>query len=178
MKHIATAALMFNFGVTGIYAQTGPLNMPVSGTAAASTINLRPGTTTSEYQLAGNSRLGQFDLRTVSVSIPSPQQPDKLLGAKQAIWFRCGGRGRVSLHRQRRSIDGVSYRGERLHRFDGRAGALHQGFQDHRRNRPFGECGGRYPHVDHDRGASRWVTPPTTLSSFPLQARLRERFPE
>jgi hypothetical protein len=70
---------MFNLGVTGIYAQTGP-NMPVSGTAAASIINLRPGTTTSEYQLAGNSRLGQFELRTVSVSIPSPQQPENCSG--------------------------------------------------------------------------------------------------
>src|SRR3954466_12365139 len=80
VKHIATAALMFNLGVTGIYAQTGPSNMPVSGSAAASTISLRPGTSTSEYQLAGNSRLGQFDLRTVSVSIPSPQQPENCSG--------------------------------------------------------------------------------------------------
>jgi hypothetical protein len=85
IKHVATAALMFTLSVTGIYAQTGPLNMPVSGTGAASTINLRPGTSTSEYQLAGNSRLGQFELRAVSVSIPAQQPlscsgPNKLFG--------------------------------------------------------------------------------------------------
>jgi hypothetical protein len=80
MKHIATVALMLNLGVAGIYAQPGPVNMTLSGTAAASTINLRPGTTTSEYHLAGKGTLGQFDLRTVSVSTPSPQQSSTCSG--------------------------------------------------------------------------------------------------
>src|SRR5215471_1718112 len=80
MKYIATVALMFNFGVAGIYAQPGRVNMTVSGTAAASTINFRPGAPTSEYLLAGNGPLGQFDLRTVSVSTPSPQPPGTCSG--------------------------------------------------------------------------------------------------
>ena len=75
MKHIATVALIFHFGAAGIYAQSGPLNVRLSGTAAASTINLLPGTTTSEYRLAGNAAgLGQLDLRVVSVSTPAPQR--------------------------------------------------------------------------------------------------------
>ena len=127
MKHIATVALMLHLGVAGIYAQTGPLNMPVSGTAADSTISLRPGTITSEYQLAGNSRLGQFDLRTVSVSIPSPQQPENCSGPNKLSGTAVAGGGVF------RFADGgdlltVNHRGERLHRFDRRACALHQGF--------------------------------------------------
>jgi hypothetical protein len=92
MKHIATAALMFNLSVIGIYAQTGP-NMPVSGTAAASTVSLRPGTTTSEYQLVGNSRLGEFNFRTVSVSIPSPQQPESCSGPNKLSLSTVAGAG-------------------------------------------------------------------------------------
>jgi hypothetical protein len=73
MKHIATAAVVFILGAAAVHAQTGPLTMTVSGTAAAGAFNLAPGATTSEYQLAGNSRLGQFELRTVSASSNSPQ---------------------------------------------------------------------------------------------------------
>jgi hypothetical protein len=52
-------ALMFHFGVAGIYTQPRHVDMMLSDTAAASTINLRPGTPTSEYDLAGNGTLGQ-----------------------------------------------------------------------------------------------------------------------
>jgi hypothetical protein len=92
IKLVAIAGLTFNLGVTGIYAQTGPLDMAVSGTAAASTINLRPGTTASEYHLAGNSRLGQFDFRTVSVSIPA-QQPQSCSGANKLFGSVVAGGG-------------------------------------------------------------------------------------
>ena len=93
MKHIATVALMFNFGVAGIYAQPGPVNMTLSGTAAASTINLRPGTTTSEYQLAGKGTLGQFDLRTVSISTPSAQQSKTCSGPTKLYLSAVAGAG-------------------------------------------------------------------------------------
>ena len=80
MKHIATVALILNFGVAGIYAQPGTENVTLSGTAAASTINLRPDAPTSEYHLAGNGTLGRFELRTVSASLPSPQQSGNCSG--------------------------------------------------------------------------------------------------
>lgn len=74
MRHIATAALIFHFGVAVMNAQSGPEKTTVSGTSAFSTISLRPDAPTSEYHLTGNSTLGRFDLRTISVSTPSPQQ--------------------------------------------------------------------------------------------------------
>jgi hypothetical protein len=93
MKQIAIVALMFNFGVAGIYGQTGPVNMTLSGSAAASTINLRPDGPTSEYHLAGNGTLGQFDLRTVSVSVPSPQRPSSCAGPTKAYGSAVAGAG-------------------------------------------------------------------------------------
>jgi len=75
MKHIATVALMLSLGVAGVYAQQRPANSTLSGTAAASTINLGAGAPTSEYNLAGNGALGPFTFRTVSASVPSAQPP-------------------------------------------------------------------------------------------------------
>ncbi len=79
MRHIVTAALMLNFGVAGIYAQPGPLNMTVSGTAARSTISLQ-GTPASEHQLAGNGTLGQFTFRVISTNMTSPQRSNTCSG--------------------------------------------------------------------------------------------------
>jgi hypothetical protein len=93
MKNISTMALMIHLGVAGIYAQTGPFNMKLSGTAAASTINLRPGATTSEYHLVGRGKLGQFDLRTVSVSAPSSQQSDTCSGSTKRYLSAVSGGG-------------------------------------------------------------------------------------
>lgn len=93
MKPIATLALMIIFGVAGINAQPGPVNMTLSGTAAASTINLLPGIATSEYQLAGNGTLGQFDLRTVSVSTPSPQVSNTCSGPTKLYLSAVAGAG-------------------------------------------------------------------------------------
>jgi hypothetical protein len=73
MKQLATAALMLNFGITGMYAQQGPVNMTVSGSTVSSTIDLQPGRPASEYQLAGTGALGQFTLRVVSASAAAPQ---------------------------------------------------------------------------------------------------------
>ena len=81
MKTIATVTLMLHFGVAGVYAQQRPVNMTLSGTAALSTINLRPGTPTSpavptsEYNFDGYGTQGPFTFRTVSASAPSTQQP-------------------------------------------------------------------------------------------------------
>jgi len=106
MKHLAIVTLMLNFGVAGIYAQPGPEKMTLSGTAAASTISLH-GTPASEYHLAGTSRLGQVDVRVVSISTPSAQQPyacsgqTKLYGSAVAgagvFSFENGGLLKVSL---------------------------------------------------------------------------------
>ena len=92
MKHWATAALILNFGVAGIYAQPGPVNMTLSGTAAPSTINLQPGTPASEYNLAGYGTLGQFTLRAVSMSIPSPP-PSTCAGPSQLYASAVAGAG-------------------------------------------------------------------------------------
>lgn len=93
MKHLAIAALMLNFGVAGIYAQPGPVNMTVSGTAADSTINLRPGTPASEYDLAGNGTLGPSTLRVVSTSAASPQQSKACSGATKVYFSTVAGAG-------------------------------------------------------------------------------------
>lgn len=97
MKHMATVALMSYFGVAGIYAQPGPVNVKItlSGTAAASTINLQPGTSTSEYHLTGNGTpgLGQFELRVVSVSTPSAQQSDTCSGSTKLYLSAAAGAG-------------------------------------------------------------------------------------
>jgi len=71
--HVATAALLLSFGVAAAYAQPGQLNMTVSGTAAASAVNLQSGTPASEYQLAGDGNLGPFTLRVISAG-GTPQE--------------------------------------------------------------------------------------------------------
>lgn len=86
MKNIATMALMLSLGVARVYAQPGPVNMTVSGSAAASTINLRPGAPTSEYLLAGNGALGSFTLRVVSAGVPTPQESTSCSGPNK-IFF-------------------------------------------------------------------------------------------
>lgn len=72
-KQVGTAALLLSFGVAAAHAQPGQVNMTVSGSAAASTINLQPGTPATEYQLAGNGNLGPLTLRVISAS-GVPQQ--------------------------------------------------------------------------------------------------------
>ena len=71
-KQITTMTLMLNFGVVGVYAQPGNVNIALSGTAARSTISLQ-GTPASEYQLAGYGTLGQFTFRVVNTSMTTPQ---------------------------------------------------------------------------------------------------------
>ena len=80
IKHFATAALLLSFGIAAAYAQPGQVNLTVSGSAAASTINLQPGTPASEYQLAGNGNLGPFTLRVISASA-APQQSSTCSGS-------------------------------------------------------------------------------------------------
>jgi hypothetical protein len=96
MKHLATMALMLHLGVAGIWAQTGPVNpvnMTVSGTTAASTINLTPGTPASEYDLAGDGTLGSFTLRVVSASTASPRQSSTCSGATKVYFAAVAGAG-------------------------------------------------------------------------------------
>jgi hypothetical protein len=93
MKHLATAVLMLNLGVAGIYAQPGPVNMTLSGTAAASTISLQPGSPTSEYHLAGNGTLGPFTFRVVSTSMTSPQKSSACSGPTKFYFPTVAGAG-------------------------------------------------------------------------------------
>ncbi len=93
MKHIATAALMFSLGVAGIHAQPADVTMPVSGTAARSTVNLQADAPTSEYQLAGNGTLGPFTFRTVTTSTASPQQSSTCSGANLIYFAAVAGAG-------------------------------------------------------------------------------------
>ena len=71
MKLLATAALMLNFGVASIYAQSVSVDMTVSGTAANSTV-LLTGTPASEYNLAGGGIQDPFTLRVVNSSAANP----------------------------------------------------------------------------------------------------------
>ncbi|HTS61714.1 MAG TPA: hypothetical protein VMH28_06795 [Candidatus Acidoferrales bacterium] len=81
MKHLTTIALTLNLAVAGAYAQqTGadgqqtPVKMTFSGSAGASTIDLKqPNTTTGEEDLAGNGTLGAFTFRFVNAGANGPQ---------------------------------------------------------------------------------------------------------
>ena len=87
MKYIATMALMLNLGVASVYAQHQPVKMTVSGTSAASTVNLQqPNTSNSEDNYAGNGTLGAFTYRDVRAVTTTPQPsttctgPNKIFG--------------------------------------------------------------------------------------------------
>ena len=128
MKHIATVALMLNLGVAGVYAQQKPVKMTFSGTGGPSTINLQqPDTNTSEDNFAGNGTLGSFTFRNVRAISSCSGAVQHLLGPNSDLFFECGRRGRVSLP-GRKSIEGQSHGGRRLHRFRGSAGPLYYDF--------------------------------------------------
>ena len=78
-KPVAMAAMLLSFGLVAAYGQPGQINMTVSGSAAASTVNLQPGTPASEYQLAGHGNLGPLTLRVISAG-GVPQQSNTCSG--------------------------------------------------------------------------------------------------
>jgi hypothetical protein len=87
MKHIATAALMLNLGVAGIYAEQKPVKqkfvqMTFSGSTAATTLNLQPDTVTDEEHFAGSSTLGQFTFRQLRADKTTPQPSPSCSGPK------------------------------------------------------------------------------------------------
>jgi hypothetical protein len=53
MKHIATAALMLNLGVAGVYAQQN-VKVTFSGTGGSSTINLQQPNTKNSVEAVGD----------------------------------------------------------------------------------------------------------------------------
>lgn len=74
MKHLTTIALMLNLVTASVYAQQTSARMTFSGTAAASTIDLKqPNTNTNEENLAGSGILGSFTFRLVKASANLPQ---------------------------------------------------------------------------------------------------------
>ena len=93
MKNIATVALMLSLGVASVYGQQTPVNMTLSGTATASTVDLQPGTPASEYHLTGNGTLGQFTLRAVSTSMTSPQLSRTCSGPTKVYFPAVAGAG-------------------------------------------------------------------------------------
>src|SRR5712671_2519304 len=81
MKHIATVALMINFGVAGVYAQQAPIRMTFSGNGAPSTIDLKhPNSSTVEENVAGNGTLGPFTFRDLRAAANSPQPSSTCAG--------------------------------------------------------------------------------------------------
>src|ERR1035441_9120468 len=93
MNHIATVALMLNFGVASIYAQQ-PVTMRFSGTSGASAINLQqPNTTTDEWNVAGNGALGQFTFRNISAETTMPQQSSTCSGPTMLYFVMVAGGG-------------------------------------------------------------------------------------
>src|SRR5437867_2921557 len=92
MKHIATAALMLNLGVAGVYAQQRPVKMTFSGTAGPSTINLQyPSTNNSEDNFAGNGTLGPFTFRNVRAINALPQPSSTCLGSTKVYFSSVAG---------------------------------------------------------------------------------------
>ena len=73
MKRIATFAAMLGFGAAAVYGQQGPVTF--SGTAGPSSVVLKNGVETSEYNLAGNGMFGAFTFRSLSASAFSQGPP-------------------------------------------------------------------------------------------------------
>ena len=92
MKHVVTMVVLLNFGVAGVYAQRGNVNLSLSGTAAPSPISLQK-TPASEYQLTGNGLLGQFSLRVVSTGTTTPQTSTTCSGATKVFFASVAGGG-------------------------------------------------------------------------------------
>ena len=93
MKLLATAALMLNFGVAGIYAESVSVNLTVSGTTVNSTVQLAPGTPASEYSLAGGGPLDPFTLRVVNSSAANPDFPSTCTGPTKLHFASVAGAG-------------------------------------------------------------------------------------
>ena len=88
MKHIATLALMLNLGVAGIYAQQRPIRMTFSGSTAATTLNLEPGTITDEEHFAGNGTLGRFTFRQLRADVfPFSGPPPSTCSPPSRLYF-------------------------------------------------------------------------------------------
>jgi hypothetical protein len=73
MKQIATFAMMLTVGAAGVYGQQGPLTF--SGTAGPSTVVLKTGVDTSEYNFTGNGMFGAFTFKSLSASAQSLAAP-------------------------------------------------------------------------------------------------------
>ena len=83
MKYAGILAVMLNVGLASVYAQQTPVNvnMSFSGTAAASTIDLKqPNTNTGQEDLAGKGTLGQFTFRVIKASANDPQPTSTCAG--------------------------------------------------------------------------------------------------
>ena len=94
MKHIATLALMLNFGVAGVYAHQKPLKMTFSGTGGAGVIDLnQPNTANLEESEAGNGPLGSFTLRIISAETTTPQSSSTCSGSTHRFSIRVSGGG-------------------------------------------------------------------------------------
>jgi hypothetical protein len=94
MKLTATMALMITLGVTGVYAQQGPVHMTFSGDAGASAIDLKlPNTVTAEENLAGNGTQGSFTFRLVKASAAAPQPSSTCSGPTKLYFPNVSGAG-------------------------------------------------------------------------------------
>lgn len=88
MKHATTAALLLSLGVASIYAQQMPVMMKFSGSTAATTLNLQPGTITDEEHFAGNGTLGRFTFRQLRADVfPFTGQPPGTCSPPSRLYF-------------------------------------------------------------------------------------------
>src|SRR4051794_22276994 len=95
-RTLCLVTLMFNLGLTGVWAQQTHVNMTFSGNGAPSTINLPySSTSTNEENVAGSGTLGWFTFRNVTaIAAASSQQPPKTCsGPTQMYLTRTAGAG-------------------------------------------------------------------------------------
>ena len=125
MKYLATVALMLNLGVVGVQAQSRPVRMTFSGSAALTSLNLFPGTVTDEENFAGTGSLGRFTFRGLRTDKTTPESSNtcspgpfiKVVAASGVFRFEDGSLLMVTLTEGSACIDLVAFQGKFTHKY-------------------------------------------------------------
>jgi len=92
VKHLATLALMFTFGVVAAYAHDQPVKMTFSGTSETSATSLaQPDTSNDADNFAGAGTLGSFTVRNIRAISNSPGTSSTCSGANDLFLTELAG---------------------------------------------------------------------------------------